>query len=172
MKRAVPPSTGDALPHPTAGSRWRWAHSRRVMVGGGALAAVLSLGSAAAGASSPHSTKAATTSGHKGVRPASATQPAAAGKITALSGDVITIEDRQGTSQTVSYTSATTFHSRTGTASAANLKDGDFIAAQGTKDTDGSVVATNIMISTTAPGHRGHGPGGRPPAARGAMPKA
>ena len=47
--------TASVLPRPAVGSRWRWATSRRALVGGGVLAATLGLGSAAAGAATANS---------------------------------------------------------------------------------------------------------------------
>jgi hypothetical protein len=100
-------------------------------------------------------------------------QPTAGGKVTALSGDTITIQTRGGTSETVTSTSSTTFRTRSGPSNAAALKVGDFIEVQGTKESDGTVTATSIMMGTGAPGSMGPGgrhPGGQPPRGAGSPP--
>jgi uncharacterized protein DUF5666 len=101
--------------------------------------------------------------------------PTAGGKITALSGDAITVATRNSTSETITYTDATTFKTRSGTTTAADLKVGELITVQGTKAASGDVNATAIMISTGPPGQPsggkpGHGgpPNGRP--GRGSVP--
>jgi hypothetical protein len=147
-------------PEPPQGARWRWSTSRRVMLGSGALAVVLGLGGAAAGASTTGESQNAPPHGQRGQPPGNGSKPAAVGKITALSGDVITLDGRQNTTQSVTYSTTTTFRSQTGTASAASLKVGDFVAVQGTTNSDGSVRATTIMISTNPPGSRPNGTGG------------
>ena len=178
-------SSGDAgpeLPRPRRGARWRWSRPHRALVAGGALAAVLSLG-AATGAGA-----ATTTSGNSGGaaqgRPPGGgmARPTVSGKITALSGDDITVATGETTSVTVVYSSSTTFKANPGpsggtTSSASALKVGDFIGVQGTKNGDGSVTATSVTIGRPqqngkgAPG-RGSGPGkgAKPPS--GGAPRA
>ena len=163
----TPDATGrdSALPRPAAGSRWRWATSRRALVGGGVLAATLGLGSAA-GASTANSAPPSSPA-HHGRPPAGKQRPTTIGKVTAVSGDTITIQSRGGTSRTVTFASTTTFRTTTGTLTSNAVKVGDFIAVKGTTNSDGSVSATTIMISPSPPGPMGQGGGGRPPLDRG-----
>src|ERR1700733_2491185 len=100
---------GTELPRPRRGSRWRWSRPHQALVAGGALAAVLSLGIATgAGA-------ATTTSGNSGgaahgrARGGGMARPTVSGKITALSGDDITVATNATTSVTVVYSSSTRF---------------------------------------------------------------
>jgi hypothetical protein len=140
------------LPYPPKGSRWRWATSRRALVGGGLLAVTLGLGSTTAGASGPPST-----SGQHGTPPSGMGRLTAGGKVTALSGDTITIEARDKSTETVTFTSATTFRTMSGSSRASALKVGDFIGVEGTKHSNGSVTATSVMIGSGPPGHIGRG---------------
>ena len=155
---------GTELPRPRRGSRWRWSRPHQALVAGGALAAVLSLGVATgAGAAPP-------TSGNSGGvargRPPGGgmARPTVSGKITALSGDDITVETNATTTVTVVYSSSTRFTAKAGpsggtTSSASALKVGDFIGVQGTKNSDGSVTASSIAIGRP----QQMGKGGRPP---------
>ncbi len=135
-------STGHegGLPRPHRGSRWRWSRPRQAMAAGGVLAAVLGLGvatGAGAGAATP-------TSGNSGAAahgapPGGMARPTVSGRITALSGDDITVETNAQTTVTVVYSSSTTFKTNPapsgGTASSASaLKVGDFIGVTGTKN--------------------------------------
>jgi hypothetical protein len=159
------------LPHPAQGSRWRWASSRGV-IGGSVVAVAIGLGSASAGAATPSSGRPAPPGAH-GHPPSGMGQPTAGGKVTALSGDAITIQTRGGTSETVTSTSSTTYRTMSGPSNAAALKVGDFIRVQGTKESDGTVTATSIMVGTGAPGSMGPGgrhPGGPPPRGAGSPP--
>jgi len=155
---------GTELPRPRRGSHWRWSRPRRALVAGGALAAVLGLG-VATGATAG----AATTSPNAGAvapgrLPGAMARPTVAGKITALSGDDITVETNATTTVTVVSTANTTFESNPGpgggtTSSASALKVGDFIGVQGTKNSDGTVTATTVTIGR--PPRMGNGgPGG------------
>jgi len=165
---------GTELPRPRRGSRWRWSRPHRALVAGGALAAVLSLG-AAAGAGA-----ATTTSGNSGGaahgRPPGGgmARPTVSGKITALSGDDITVETNATTSVTVVYSSSTTFKANPGpsatTSSAAALKVGDFIGVQGTKNSDSSVTASSVTIGRPQQMGKGGAPGGRGGSSRGGKP--
>jgi len=163
---------GTELPRPRRGSRWRWSRPRRALVAGGALAAVLSLGIATgAGA-------AGTTSGNSGAargRPPGGgmARPTVSGKVTALSGDDITVETNAKSAVTVVYSSSTTFRADPGpsggtTSSASALKVGDYIGVLGAKSSDGSVTASSVTIGRPrqmgkgGPGG-GAGRGGKPP---------
>ncbi|MGP0032509.1 MAG: DUF5666 domain-containing protein [Acidimicrobiales bacterium] len=151
-----------ALPHPSTGARWRWAPSRRAFVASGALAVALGLGGASAGATTPgHSPP---THGPQG-SPRSGTRPTAAGKVTALGAGTITLESRDATSQTISYSSSTTFRTLSGSSDAGALRIGDFVVVVGTRDSGGGVTATSIMFGTDPPGTMGKGDGNRPPGA-------
>jgi hypothetical protein len=153
------------LPRPRRGARWRWSRPRRAMAAGGVLAAVLGLGVASgAGAATT-----ATTSGNAGpaghgAPPGGMARPTVSGTITALSGDDITVETNAKSAVTVVYSSGTTFKTDPGpgggsTSSASALKVGAFIGVTGTKNSDGSVTATSVMIGR--PALMGHGgPGG------------
>jgi Domain of unknown function (DUF5666) len=160
------------LPRPGRGSRWRWATSRRSVIGGGIVVMALGLGSASAGAAT-QSSGAPTSTGAHGRPPPGLGPPTARGKVTALSGDTITISTQDKTSETVTYTSSTTFRTMSGSSDAAALRVGDFLVVQGTKNSDGSVTATGIMFGTRAlgpMGQGGHRPGGQPPQGAGSPP--
>ena len=136
------PTAGGEPPQPRRGARWRWSGPGTTLVAGGALAAVLGLGAgtvsagaATAGSSSP--------AGPRGQPPAGP-RPAVMGKVTARSGDDITVQAR-GKTTTVVYSSATTFEtvSAPGGApagsSASALEVGRFVVVQGARHRDGSV---------------------------------
>jgi Domain of unknown function (DUF5666) len=162
---------GTEFPRPRPGARWRWSRPRRALVAGGALAAVLSLG-VGAGAGAATTTGSAKSGGAAhGRPPGGMARPTVAGKITALSGDDITVETTGTTKVTVTYTSSTKFEAGTGpsggtTSSASALKVGDFIGVQGSKTSDGTVTASTVVIGRPAQGHGGPGGaaggGGRP----------
>jgi hypothetical protein len=107
-------------------------------------------------------------------------RPTVSGKITALSGDDITVATNAKTSVTLVSSVSTTFESNPGpsggtTSSAAALKIGDFIGVQGTKNSDGSITASSITIGRPqqmgkggaggAGGNSGKPPSGRVPSA-------
>jgi hypothetical protein len=163
----TPDDTGVAakLPHPAKESRWRWTTSRKSVIGGSVVAMALGLGSASAGAATQGSSM-PTSSGAHGRPPPGLGPPTAMGKITALSDDTITVQTRDSTSETVNYTSSTTFRTMSGSSDAAALAVGDYIGVQGTKNSDGSVTASSVMFGTRAPGPMGQGGrrlGGQPP---------
>jgi Domain of unknown function (DUF5666) len=153
------------LPRPRRGSRWRWSRPHRALAAGGALAAVLGLGVATGGAAGA----ATTTSGNSGAAvhgrpPGGMGLPTVAGKITALSGADITVATNSSTSVTVVTTSSTTYKSNPGpgggtTSSASALKVGAYVGVTGTKNSDGTVTATNVMIGRPSRMGQG-GPGG------------
>jgi hypothetical protein len=167
---------GTELPRPRPGARWRWSRPSRALVAGGALAAVLGLGlgvGVGAGASAG-----AATTGSAGARgaahgrpPGGMGRPTVAGKVTALSGDDITVLTNGTTKVTVTSTSGTKFETgagpKGGTASSASaLEVGDFIGVEGTKASNGTVTASTVVIGRPAQGKGG--PGGA--AGRGARP--
>jgi hypothetical protein len=154
-------TTEAALPKPPRGAKWRWSAPRRMLVGSGVLAAALSLGGATVGASATSSTH-PSSSQAPGQAPPRGTQPTTGGRVTGLATGAITISTRAKTTQTVTYSSATTFRTRSGSSSSLSLKVGQFVTVEGTKNADGSVTAKSIMISSAPPGRPGQGPGGRP----------
>jgi hypothetical protein len=166
---------GTGLPRPQRGSHWRWSRPRQAMAAGGVLAAVLGLGIASGGAAGA----ATTASGNSGASshgrpPGGTTRPAVSGKITALSGDDITLETKAKSTVTVVYSSGTAFKTDPGpsggaTTTASALKVGVFIGVTGTKDSDGTVTATTIVIGRPAQmGKGGPGRGDKPPSGAGA----
>jgi len=169
------PTAGSELPEPRRGARWRWSKPRTTLVAGGALATVLSLGAGpvAAGAATGSSS---TPAGPRGQPPAGV-RPTVMGKVTALSGGDITVQTRGKRTTTIVYSSATTFKTMSGPggtssgASASALEVGSFIAALGTRSSDGSVTASSIVIANGpppagngAPARRGAPPSGAPSA--------
>ena len=176
-------STGHegGLPRPHRGSRWRWSRPRQAMAAGGVLAAVLGLGvatDAGAGAATP--TSGDSGAGAHGAPPGGMARPTVSGRITALSADDITVETNTKSAVTVVYSSSTTFKTNPGpsggtTSGASALKVGDFIGVTGTKNSDGSVTATTVMIGRPPQmGNGGKGgpggatKGGKPPSGAGA----
>src|ERR1700684_3402392 len=82
-----------ALPRPRRGASWRWSRPSRAMAAGGVLAAVLGLGVATgAGAATAATTSGNSGAGTHGAPPGAMARPTVSGKITALSGDDITVE--------------------------------------------------------------------------------
>lgn len=72
--------------------------------------------------------------------------PHVAGKVASVSGDTITVTTRQGT--TIVYlTAATTVHKGRQTAAQTDIAVGDMILATGTKNADGSLTASNVVIA-------------------------
>ena len=104
---------GTELPRPRRGSRWRWSRPHQALVAGGALAAVLSLG-VATGAGAATTTPGNSGGAAHGRPPGGTARPTVSGKITALSGDDITVETNAKTTVTVVYSSSTTFKDRSG----------------------------------------------------------
>jgi hypothetical protein len=155
---------GTELPTPRRGARWRWARPRRALVAGGTLAAVLGLGVATGAAAGAATTSPNAGAAAPGRLPGGLARPTVAGKITALSGDDITIETNATTPVTVVSTASTTFESNQEpslgtTSSASALKVGDFIGVKGNKNSDGTVTATTVMIGRPPR----MGKGGTPP---------
>jgi hypothetical protein len=144
------------------------------MAAGGVLAAVLGLGVATgAGAGAATTTSGNSGAAAHGAPPGGMARPTVSGKITTLSGDDITVETNAKSSVTVVYSSSTTFKTNPGpgggtTSSASALEVGAFIGVTGTKNSDGSVTASSVMIGRPPQMGKG-GPGtgskgGKPPA--------
>jgi hypothetical protein len=168
-------STAAPLPRPPRGSRWRWSTPRTALAAGGALAAVLALGASTAGAAT---STAARPAGALRQPPSGAAHPAVIGKITAISGNDVTVQTQAKAQITVMVSSATTYRTLSGpngspsSAGESSLKVGDFIGVQGTRNSDGTVTATAVLTSTgpppgapAGPGKPGTSPPGSPPAA-------
>ena len=175
------------LPRPGRGARWRWAAPRRALVGGGILAAVLSLGTVAgaAGGTTANTRPRLPPGGAPGTPrtvgstpPARATpggiRPTVAGRITALHGQDITVAVSGGpgrshaaTTATVVYSATTSFKavsSKSGTATTASssaLKVGDFVAVRGTRH--GNTVTASAVVVGGGP------PAGSPRSGRAAL---
>jgi hypothetical protein len=165
--RDEPALTPAHLPHPRGRARWRWSTPRRAAVAGGTMAAVLGLGAGVAGATSGSTapTSGGTSSPAPNGKPPQGTRPTIGGKITALSGTSITVRTRDAGATTIDFSASTKFATfsakgSTTSSSASALKVGDFVGVIGTKESNGTVSATTIMIGTGPPG----GSGARPPA--------
>lgn len=167
-----PALTTAHLPQPRGRARWRWSTPGRAAVAGGTMAAVLGLGAGVAGATSATTASPATNAPPASQkRPPQGTRPTVGGRITALSGNAITLRTRDNSTTTVDYSASTTFTAlgAKGTAStttASALKVGAFVGVQGTTQSNGTVSASSITVSTGQP----PGGPGRPPAGgRGGM---
>ncbi len=73
--------------------------------------------------------------------------PRAAGIVTAVGADTITITVRGGTSQTIHTTSATKYHRDREDGTRADVKVGSMIGAVGDRATDGTFTATSIFVA-------------------------
>jgi hypothetical protein len=94
--------------------------------------------------------------------------PHAGGTVTAVSGSTITVEQRDGSTATIKVSSSTTYSVAGAAASLADVKVGMRLMAEGTKNSDGSITATEVRAadpdSMPGPGGRGFdGPGGHGP---------
>lgn len=89
-------------------------------------------------------------------------QPSVIGKVTAISGDTITVTGPNGTSQTVVVSSATTYAKAGASATLANVTVGSSIFAQGTFASGATTTlnATTVGIGFGPAGHGGMGPDG------------
>ena len=72
--------------------------------------------------------------------------PQAAGTVTAVGNDTITITGRDGTSQTIHTTSSTTYHRGSSAADRSDVTVGSTIVAAGERGSDGSLTATTVTI--------------------------
>ncbi len=157
--RPDPARGGSPFPSPRPASRWRWSRARRALVGGGTMAAVLSLGAGAAGAATARTPSASRRPDGSAGGPIDPLRPTAAGSVTAVSADRITLRTRSGATVTVTYSSTTSFRTSSGSSSAASVARGDLIAVRGTTAPDGTVQATLVVIGGTGP----QGPGAAAP---------
>ena len=83
------------------------------------------------------------------------------GTVASINADTITITTRQGTSQTVTVTSATTYTKSTPGA-VSDLRVGQSVAVTGTTGSNGTVTATAIREGSTGLGARGGFGGSNP----------
>lgn len=86
--------------------------------------------------------------------------PTTGGKVTAVSGDTITVTRPDGSTATIHVAAGTTYKVNGAAGSLADIKVGSFIAAEGTLRADGSLDASAVHVGVG--GHGFKGPGGRP----------
>ena len=87
--------------------------------------------------------------------------PSVGGQVSAVSCNTITVTQRDGTSATIHVDSATTYQVEgVTTATLSDIKVGNFVVAQGTLRTDGSLDAATVASGFHGgPGRGGHGHG-------------
>jgi hypothetical protein len=90
--------------------------------------------------------------------------PHAGGEVTAISGSTITVKDRDGASVTIQTSGTTEFQVNGDNAALADVKVGMFLVAEGTRNSDGSLSATDVRAADAGPfrGPGGHGFRGGP----------
>jgi hypothetical protein len=90
--------------------------------------------------------------------------PSVGGQVSAVSGNTITVTQGDGTSATIHVDSATAYQVEgVTTATLSDIKVGNFVVAQGTLRTDGSLDASLVASGFRGgPGMGGHGHGMRP----------
>lgn len=81
--------------------------------------------------------------------------PHAGGQVTAVTGSTITVDQKDGTSVTISVTADTTYQVNGAAASLADIKVGMFLVAEGTENGASSLTATDVRAGDA--GFRGHG---------------
>lgn len=85
--------------------------------------------------------------------------PHVGGEVTAVSGSTITVKDREGTSVTIKVDGDTEYQVNGDNAALSDVKVGMFLVAEGTKNSDGSLNATDVHAGEAGM----HGPGGHGP---------
>jgi Domain of unknown function (DUF5666) len=90
--------------------------------------------------------------------------PTIGGQVTAISGNTLTVTQRDGTTATIHVDSSTTYQVQGVTsATLSDIKVGDVVMAQGTLRTDGSLDASTVASGFRGgPGWGGHGRGHGP----------
>jgi hypothetical protein len=73
--------------------------------------------------------------------------PHAGGEVTAVSGSTITVQGRDGTTATIKVTGQTTYTVNGNSAKLADVKVGMVLVAEGAKNTDGSLTATQVKAA-------------------------
>jgi hypothetical protein len=92
--------------------------------------------------------------------------PHAGGEVTKISGSTITVTQRDGTTATITVNAQTTYNVNGTSAKLADVKVGMFLVAEGTKNADGSITATQVRAAdaTFRGDHLGRGFGFGPDA--------
>jgi hypothetical protein len=86
--------------------------------------------------------------------------PHVGGEVTKVSGSTITVEQRDGTSATITVNGQTTYNVDGDGAKLADVKVGMFLVAEGTKNADGSLTASKVRAVDPANlPDKGDGPG-------------
>ncbi len=85
--------------------------------------------------------------------------PHAGGEVTKVSGSTITLTQRDGTSATIIVNGQTTYNVNGAAAKLADVKVGMFLVAEGTKNADGSLTATQVRAADPSTFRGDHGPG-------------
>ena len=85
--------------------------------------------------------------------------PHVGGEVTAVSGSTITVEQRDGTSATITVTGDTDYQVDGDDAALADVKVGMFLVAEGTENAAGALTATDVRAADpdSFPGRGGHG---------------
>jgi hypothetical protein len=90
--------------------------------------------------------------------------PRVGGQVTAVEGSTISVEQRDGTTATITVTGDTTFTVNGDEAALADIEVDMYLVAVGTENSDGSLTATAIRAGDRGMGpgfgDRGHGPRG------------
>jgi hypothetical protein len=89
--------------------------------------------------------------------------PHVGGEVTAVSGSTITVEQRDGTTATITVNSDTEYQVNGDNAALADVEVGMFLVAAGTENADGSLTATDVRAGERGMGGRGGFHGGPGP---------
>ena len=89
--------------------------------------------------------------------------PHVGGEVTAISGSTITVEQRDGTTATITVNGATEYQVNGDDAALADVEVGMFLVAQGVENADGSLTATDVRAGERGMGGRGGFHGGPGP---------
>jgi hypothetical protein len=81
--------------------------------------------------------------------------PTVAGKVTAIDGNTLTVTQRDGTTATIHVDGATTYQVNGAAGALTDIKVGSFVAAEGTKQADGSLDAAAVRSGTGDRGAKG-----------------
>jgi hypothetical protein len=86
--------------------------------------------------------------------------PRVAGRVTAVSGNTVTVQGPDGTTSTVQLTDTTTYRAGPqATASKSSITTGSFIMAEGTLGSDGTLTALHVDVATSFALGMSKGPG-------------
>lgn len=89
--------------------------------------------------------------------------PHVGGEVTAVSGSTITVEQRDGTTATITVNGNTEYQVNGDNAALADVEVGMFLVAAGTENADGSLTATDVRAGERGMGGRGGFHGGPGP---------